>query len=182
MKYALVVLLLLAGLSQSATAAIVFSLSPNNSTINLGNAAIFNVSVRSTLAAGEQVDGLEGNVISSAGTFTAASVTLLLNNGAVDVSTPGQAFMSNFLNGGFNLSNNDTLFARLTLSTTGVAPGNYNIRFETGSLAANSPTLAALAVQDGGPINFTITAIPEPSSLMLVGAISGLVAIRRKRR
>lgn len=182
MRYTFVCLLVLACLAQSAKADIVFSLSPANSTINQGTSAIFDVLVRTNIAGGELVDGLEANVIASAGNFTAASATFLLNNASVDLTTPSQAFLSNFLNGGFSLSNSDTLFARLTLSTTAIAPGNYNLRFEPGSLAANSPTAAGLPTQDGGPINFTITAVPEPSSLLLFGAVGGLIALRRTRR
>ncbi len=96
MKFALAFMLVLSGLVQTSNAAVVFSLSPTNQTVVQGATANFSVFVRSTLAGGEQVDALEANVIASAGNFTAAS-TFLLNNGAVDLTTPGQAFMSNFL-------------------------------------------------------------------------------------
>lgn len=184
MRIAIAVLFLLLGLVQSSDAAVVFSMSPPNSTVVQGATASFSVFVRSTLAGGEQVDGLEANVIASAGNFTSGT-TFLLNNAPVDLTTPGQAFMSNFLVGGFNLTNANTLFATLNLSTTGVAAGNYTLQFEAGSLAANSPTLAGLPVVDGGPINFTvsISAVPEPSSTMcLLGLVGVTYALHRKRR
>jgi hypothetical protein len=47
-------------------------------------------------------------------------------------------------------------------------------------LNANSPTLAGLPVQ-GFNATYTITAIPEPSSVLLVTAV-GLYGLRRARR
>ncbi len=184
MKNAAVFLFVLVGIVEPSNAAVVFFLNPNNSTVIQGSTATFSVFVRSTLAGGEQVDALEANVITTAGNFTAGN-TFLLNNGAVDLSTPGQAFLSNFAGGGFNLTNANTLFANLSLSTVGVALGTYNISFDPGSLSANSPTLAGLPVVDGGPINFTVsvTAVPEPSSMLaLVGIMVGGFALHRKRR
>lgn len=182
MRVAVLALLMLMGLAQSSSAAVVFFLSPTSSTILQGNTANFDVFVRSTLVAGEQVDGLEASVTSTAGLFTSGS-TFLLNNGAVDLSTPGQAFMSNFAVGGFNLTNSNTLFATLSLSTVGVTPGTYSMAFDAGSLAANSPTLGGLGIVDSGPISFTVTAVPEPSStVFLLGLVGGAYALRRKRR
>lgn len=181
MRFALVLLMVLSALPQAADAAVVFTLSPPTSTIAQGTPAIFEVSVRSTLAGGEAVDGLEANVVSTAANSVfSAGTTFLLNNAAADLSVPREAFLSNFLVGGFNLGQNDTLFARLTLNTAAIAPGTYAIQLE--DLAANGPTTGALAVQAGAPISFTITAVPEPSSMMLVGTVSCLFALRRRKR
>lgn len=184
MKTAIAFLFLLVGFVETSSGAVVFFLSPNNSTIIQGTTANFSVFVRSTVVGGEQVDALEANVIASAGNFTAGS-TFLLNNGAVDISTPNQAFMSNFAPGGFLLTTSNTLFANLSLSTVGVAAGTYNLRFEAGSLSANSPAFAGLPVVDSGPVNFTVsvTAVPEPSTtLAMIGVVVGGFLLSRKRK
>ena len=116
-------------LSQLGEATIIYSLSPASQSIVQGSVGLFNLSVRTDVAGGQQINGLEANVVSNAPNsfFTVASQTLMLNNGPIDRSTPGQAFISNFLPAGFSLGTTDTLFARLFLSTTNVATGPYSI-------------------------------------------------------
>ncbi len=166
-------------LSQLGEATIIFSLSPASQSITQGAVGQFNLSVRTDVVGGQQVDGLEANVRSNApnSLFTAASQSLLLNNGVIDRSTPGQAFISNFLAGGISLGTTDTLFARLFLSTTNVTPGTYTISLE--SLAANSPTIAALPVQNAGPVSFVVVAVPEPTSIALVALVVTGLGVRR---
>ena len=168
-------------LSQLGEAAIIFSLSPATQSIVQGTVGQFDLSVRTDVAGGQRIDGLEANIVSNASNslFTVASQSLLLNNGAIDRSTPGQAFISNFLAGGISLGTTDTLFARLFLSTTNVALGNYTMSLN--QLAANSPTLAGLPIQNGGTVSFTV--VPEPTSMALVAlVVSGLGMCRFVKR
>lgn len=166
-------------LSQLGEATIIYSLSPASQSIVQGSVGLFNLSVRTDVAGGQQINGLEANVVSNAPNsfFTVASQTLLLNNGPIDRSTPGQAFISNFLPAGFSLGTTDTLFARLFLSTTNVATGPYTISLN--QLAANSPTLAGLPVQSSGVVSYTVTAVPEPTSIALVALVITGLRLRR---
>ena len=167
-------------LSQLGEAAIIFSLSPATQSIVQGTVGQFDLSVRTDVAGGQQITALEANVVSSApnSLFTSASQTFLLT-GVIDRSTPGQAFISTSLAGGISLGTTDTLFARLFLSTTNVALGNYTMSLN--QLAANSPTLAGLPIQNGGTVSFTV--VPEPTSMALVAlVVSGLGMCRFVKR
>lgn len=65
----------------------------------------------------------------------------------------------------------DTLIARMFIDTTGVAIGTYAIQ------------VTSLSTQVGGSSvngSFTISPVPEPSSLSLLG-IAGLFALRRRK-
>jgi hypothetical protein len=68
--------------------------------------------------------------------------------------------------------NADTLIARLAINTNGAAAGTFNI---TG---ANFATLAGVNTVNAGSFSI-ITAVPEPTSMALVGLVFGGIAGRR---
>ena len=170
-------------MSGASQAAIVFTLSPANQSAAAGTPLVFNLFVRSDTVE-TTIDALDVNVVAGAGDGTggvfSSGTTLLLGSDPFDVlSTPGQAFSTNFQFGGTLIGLTDTLYGVLTLDTTGVAAGNYNITLD--SLAANDPITAAVPTV-GINASYSITAVPEPTSMALVGLIGGVVGFRRWRK
>ena len=104
------------------------------------------------------------NGATSSLTIDAADLTNRTANLSLD-------FVNNQLVGG-----TDQRIATLSINTTGVAAGTYNIlglNFDTGSGGAHQ-------VNNG---SFTITAVPEPTSIALLSAVvCGLVGRRAMRR
>jgi hypothetical protein len=181
-RFCLTLVMLLGFLSSVGKADIVFSLSPLSQTITQGSNGIFEVFVRSSSGT-QKVDGIDVNVNAGAGNGTGgkfiSGVTFLLGSTPFDITTTtGQAFSTNFQLGGIDVGTTDQLYGRLTLDTTGLALGTYTMSLD--QLNANSPTLAGLPVQ-GFNATYTITAIPEPSSVLLVSAV-GFYGWRRARR
>ena len=189
MKRAWVFLVVLVALCQTASAEIVFSVTPLSSTITPGDTAQFQVRLASTLLSGEQVDAAEFNANAGpgngvGGTFVSPTATVILSplTSPVDfTSTPGQAFASNFQSGGILVPNSGILFANLFLSTIGATPGTYSLSLD--QFAANSPTLAGLAASAGPAASYQIglTAVPEPTSILTAASL-GCVGMFYRRR
>ena len=187
MRLPFLFLIAVVGFSPLASAEIVFSLTPlSGTTIPYGDTQAFQVRVRSTLALGEQADALEFNAIAGAGdtvagTFVPPTAQVALNPASpIDItSQPGTAFGSSFLSGGVLVTNSGILLANLFLSTVGATPGSYSISLD--SLAANSPTLAGLLTSSGPAASFTITAVPEPTSILTAAMLGGVGMFYRRR-
>ena len=195
-------------LAQAATAELIFSLSPvGSSNIELGSSGSFNVFITSPTAV--NVGGFTVSVTTqttggaaltgAAGTFTPASTMSFLigdPNQSWDVAqTVGQAFSTADTgsaggtgNGNSLLANTPTLLGTLVLDTSGGLVGDY--RLALGDLAGNGLNGGFLAggvngASNGGALNFSITAVPEPTSMALLGVVAfGGVATRfvRKRK
>lgn len=188
MKFMSFVMLVVLGFSQTASAAIIFQLSPANQTVFQGSTAMFSLNLASSIVSGEQVDAVDFNAIAGAGNGSGGifviptGITGLLGPSPMDLTTPGQAFGSNFLSGGILVpSGAGVTFANYFLDTTGVAPGVYSVTLS--DLAANSPTIAALPVV-GSTISYeVVSAIPEPTSLFAASiGLVGVFACRRSRK
>lgn len=188
-------------ISNSASAGLILTaVAVNPSSVEAGTPIGLNIFLRSDLAGGELVGGLDfvvhaattanGTGNGTAGRFSSGS-TFLLGSTPIDVvgNGPGQAFSTNFANPGSTVAfadgvgaNLGSLYASLTLNTTGVASGGYF--FAIDQLAAARPDFSPIAITANGT-SFTIqaTAVPEPSSLALMGLAScGWAAWRKRRR
>lgn len=171
-------------MSASSQAAIVFTLSPANQTVAAGTPLSFNLFVRSDTVA-TTIDALDVNVVAGAGdgtegVFTSGTTTLLGSDPFDVTSTAGQAFSTNFQFGGTLIGTSNFLYGVLTLDTTGVAAGTYTISLD--SLAANDPVNAGVDTVGVNATYSIITAVPEPTSMALVGLIGGVVGFRRWRK
>ncbi|MEQ1828369.1 MAG: PEP-CTERM sorting domain-containing protein [Pirellula sp.] len=171
-------------LAQTGQAAIVFSLSPASQTIPQGTNGLFNLFIRSDTTP-VIINSLDVNVVAGAGNGTGgiflASSTQFLGSTAFDVTTtPGQAFSTNFQQGGTEIGTTNTLYGILNLRTVGVAPGTYNMQlnnlFANNPVTSSVPTLAINAT-------YTIEAVPEPGTFALVGlAVLGFGSARWIRK
>lgn len=177
---------------QLAKADVILTASINGpSSVNVGTNIIVDVFVRSTVSGGELIDGIDVNVnaattnngvgTGAAGKFVTPSQTFLLGSTNFDVvgNGAGQAFSTNFQNGGITIADTDTLYGKLTLDTTGVTAGSYFINLD--QLAANNPNTGPLLIS---PINtsYTVTVVPEPGSLAIMGLASCAAIAWRRRR
>lgn len=183
-----------------ANAGMIFTIQPaaGFETITLGGTGQFKLYIRSNVAGGEQIDSIDVNVKAGAGNGTAgvfsSGTTTLLGNVPFDVSsTPGQAFSTNFLSGGTLIpfasgvgSDLGVQYGALQLSTLGIGPGTYPITLDQlnanpfysgiGAPPAAVPTFAVNS-------SFTITSVPEPSSLWLMGlCVISLVTFQQVNR
>ena len=187
MKFTAFLALAIMVLSNVANADILFQLSPANQQITKGSTALFNLRVISSILAGEQVDGLDANVVAgvgngTGGVFVAPTASFILGNGAIDIgSTPGQAFHTNVQAGGVLIPGGAGVkLSDLYLDTTGVTPGIYQMTLS--DLAANSPISGGLTVVTS-TISYEViaAAIPEPTSILST-ALIGLGGIFYRRR
>ena len=84
---------------------------------------------------------------------------------AFPVSDPSLAILNlNFL-GSIQMPSTTTLVARLSVDTNTLAPGTFSIAAENPSFG----TFTGFNVSNGG---FSITAVPEPSSLLLTAGVA----------
>jgi hypothetical protein len=158
------------------------------------------------------VNGLDINAVAGSGNGTggvfvpfdgtSGSQVFLLEGRPPDVSNPvGQAFATNGTFGfTTTLTSSPTLFARFVIDTTGVGEGTYD--FTLNRLFANSNTvviapsftppadavfIAGIPVSTnaiGSNVTYTITAVPEPSSIIGFGCLAALGTafyVRRRR-
>jgi len=141
-----------------ASAAFILSFNPTSATVGIGGSGSFNV-----LAQYQNFDG-GTNALSS------FNIALTQNNADFTLSTA-------------SLTGTQTGFANAevrslgTVNFTHVGPGLTTVVNFGATSALNSP----LIVNTGG---LTLTAVPEPSSIALVGlcAVIGVVVHRRRRR
>jgi hypothetical protein len=75
----------------------------------------------------------------------------------------------------------ETRFARIDLDISGVAPGTYDLIVENVNPTLLTGTGIGVIGNPGGVQSFTITAVPEPSSLALLGLVGSLSFLRRRR-
>jgi PEP-CTERM motif len=86
-----------------------------------------------------------------------------------------------------NLTGNSVRLGSVTVDVSGAAaPGNYVINFSNpgGGLAfilGSSVVSGATLQPTAGFAKLTVTAVPEPSTLAIMGLVGGAIAYRRKR-
>lgn len=177
-------------------AGLVMTLSPSSSTVTSGGIIDFTIFIESSVAvsvggidlmllAGAG-DGTHGNFVSPFSIFLASPLPPLED---WDVSGPGQAFYARNVilsppaspNGVSLAANNMVPFATIKLDTAGVAPGTFLVDFDNASFTALNQVNANIPMSGVGA-SVTVTAIPEPNSLVLLTAVACGYILRRRRR
>ena len=198
----LVIVGLCIGYASSAQAGYLFNVSGLNSTYAAGSSGTFDIVFNVTAGDPNPLVNVGGYAafFQTAGggadqglTFTAVNYIAPGSGGANVADTNFIASISPLgtrltaSNAGtptFSLSNGDIL-ARVSFSLSAAASGTYNI---------NSRSISELTLGNGNPApgfnpvdgvagTFTITAVPEPSSMVLVGlVVAGGAGLRRRFR
>ncbi len=180
-------------LAQFASASIVFSLTQATpGPITLGSSAIFTVQISSDSGTINNLAGIDfvieandpgftGTAVAG-GQFTAGTNDFFAPNGGFALAFPSsfQVFGAN-AGAGLTLTSTPTTLATLTLSTAGATAGNYTMNLS--SLLAVDPLFNSLPVVAAAPLAYSIiiTAVPEPSSLALIGLAITLTCTRRRK-
>lgn len=165
--------------------------------ITIGDTAEFGIFLRTDLPAGnagipsQQPAGIDlfmelADPNGVAGRFTAGALTINGGTGGFDQADfdAGGTFIifgSQFPAIVFPDNTTPVEIARLTLDTTGATVGTYNIALtDFFAVASNFTQINGSAL---GVPSYTIAAVPEPSSMALLGCVAlGGYVIRRRRR
>jgi len=183
----------------SASAGLVVTLTPSATLINVGQNAFIDVSITSDDLT-DSLDGFFANLSITGGSglafvdpqsesfladssyvFFGRSGNVIQSSLATVVNSPTSIGFSDFSDDGANAPSPRTLdstFLLARIDFTGVSAGTFGIEFGT----ASSFTRDGLSqISFTGPSSITVTAVPEPSSLVLAG-IAGVGAVMAKRR
>ena len=189
--------LLIAMPDERAKAEIVFSITPATTAIVLGDSAVFNVFIES--ATPETIGGYSiqlnaGPANGGGGRFSSGTFDFLVGAASQtwDLQRAGQAFSSAFTGaaGGTGVgraiaANTKVQFGSLTLSSIGATDGTYQMTVSSLSAVGinqNSFPGGTNGATFTGPVSYSITAVPEPNSLALLGLGSlGIVWLRKRR-
>lgn len=187
--------------SSSASAGLIFSVAKTSPTgdvpVGSATAAVFGVFVRSDVPNQSFLGADFSLAISSAsgagGRYVAGTNDLLVPGaggfiGSSPFAPPGAVAVnfSSLANDAVTLGTTDTLLATLTLSTAGAdaLEGNYSMTLS--GLDAIDSGFNQLTVASAGPVNYTITAVPEPTTIVSLGMAAGIagfgVARKKLRR
>ncbi len=184
------------GLVQTANADVIFSVGgtdgPTTVDIPAGSTFVFDIFVRKDPSDSRTLtmSGFDFNLLAGAGdgtqgTFTGGSLIVLGSRTIDFTSTPGQAFAtsaSDATNPPITVGTTDVQLGSVVLSTAGLAVGSkFNITLPVGDLNFNDVVLGPIT-STGVGVSFQITAVPEPTTLLLLGGTSvGALMLRRWR-
>lgn len=202
MKYVSMIVLAIAALQTNVVHGdLIFSVVPSSTQIALGSSANLSVFIQSRNDVPVTVGGYSLNVIAgpgngTGGTFTAGTFNFLVGDPGQSwdlLTDSGKAFSTADTGnaGGTGVGNvlsTQQLLGTLTLSTVGATTGNYSITVDqlsaiqvNGNFISGGTNGATFA----GPIAYTITAVPEPGSLLLLSslgiAVGGWYRVRQRR-
>lgn len=193
---ALTTLLLLAS---TLKAELIFDIQLSETTVTLGSNITVTVRIRSPSEV--TVGGYTANVLAGLGDGSGGALV----DGVIDLSVGdpteswdtasivGQAFVTTDTNNGTGtgtvlLANQVYVLGRLTLDTSGSSLGIHQLSMD--SLAGNNLSGGFLAGAEFGArfdpvtsvLQYTVTAVPEPSSLLLIStAVGGALSLRLRR-
>ena len=189
----IIALVLAVCLTSSASASVVFTITQDTpGPIVLGNSAVFSIKIYSDAGTINNLAGIdfviEANdpgftgTATAGGQFTSGTNDFFAPNGGYALGFPSsfQVFGAN-AGGGLQLTSTPTTLATLTLSTTGATAGTYTMNLS--SLVAVDPLFNALPIVTASPLSYSIiTAVPEPSSILLLACCGlGIVPFHRRR-
>ncbi|MEL6104394.1 MAG: PEP-CTERM sorting domain-containing protein [Planctomycetota bacterium] len=106
------------------------------------------------------------------GNFNAASSFL------VDTNDPSFAFMSLDIETATPVPGSEVILAQLFVDSENLAPGTYDVELSNLFVFGSQGQIAANGVNG----TLTVTAIPEPTGVLMLGAITSLAVVRRRRR
>lgn len=106
------------------------------------------------------------------GNFNAASSFL------VDTNDPSFAFMSLDIETASPVPGSEVILAQLFVDSANLAAGTYDVELSNLFVFGGQGQITANGVNGA----LTVTAIPEPSGLLMLGAITSLAVVRRRRR
>lgn len=198
MRISILLTLWIIGCGQFASADIVFTLLPADpGEIQVGNAAIFNIYIRSEPTEINNLTGIDFTVDAddpnalldrtAAGQFVSATSDYFpvaaIDPYRFDFPTSFVYFVGEY-EAGLSLGTSDTLLATLRLSTVGATAGTYKLGFGN-LLAVTGFDPIGVSPASTVSLDYTLTAqaIPEPSGAFLVGlGLAGALAFMRDRR
>lgn len=182
--------------SSSASAGLIFSVAKTSPAGDVppgsATAAVFGVFVRSDVPNQSFLGADFALAISSAsgagGRYVAGTNDLLVPGAGGFIGSPFTApgsvavNFSSLANTAVTLGTTDTLLATLTLSTAGaeVLEGNYSMTLS--GLDAVDSGFNQIATASAGPVNYTITAVPEPTTIASLGIAAGVAGIGIARK
>jgi len=187
-KYVLVLAILFGStLSSVGRADVIFSIAKTTpGDILLGDSATFDVLARTN--AGTQAfqvltfDFLLDNTTGAGGELTTPTTNFL--GGGWAIIDPYTALYDGLSTGSFNtLTTTDSILGRITVTAAnpGALAGTYTMRLANVSVTPLSGSVNSSAAP---PLSYTISAVPEPTSMALVGVVGvgALVGYRRRSK
>ena len=106
------------------------------------------------------------------GNFDAASAFL------IDAIDPSLAFLSLDIETPTAVPNSDVILAQLFVDSANLAAGDYEVQISNVFVVDAQGQVAAAGLNG----SLTVTAIPEPASALMLGAVATLASLRRRRR
>ena len=173
---------------------IVQSTPMNNAPLVQGesNAGVFDILIRSTVTNQSFLGAdftLTLNRLDGKGGLFASGINVLMPNssnpegfirGTFDNGPLGQVLYSTIANQPLTLGSSDTVLARVVMTTLGAEIGNYSMSLS--ELAAIDNGFNGISSTSSGSLPYSITAVPEPSSMLITAIGVGSVAWRSRRK
>ena len=156
------------------------------------NAGVFDIFVRSTVA-NQSFLGCDFTLtlsrLDGTGGLFASGINVLMPDssnpqgfirGTFDNGPRAEVLYSTIANQTLTLGTSDSLLARVVMSTVGATVGNYSMSLS--ELAAIDNGFNSINSSSSGTLSYSITAVPEPTSMLLAAIGVGGVAWKSRKR